>query len=357
MRNWRISILATLTWVSFGWCNLAFVLAQIPYNPYPNPGYTILAGYRDSADRFFDYRIAHSAGMSWNPNTHQFNGKQAWWADYKDSIENNPRNSFNLMSAYFGIGATFSTGLNLTEAQVITRMDSWLAPEAGIETYPELLRGFIISEENYLGDGKKEIMDFSARYVMENYGVPVFQWLLPEDQGDGGIPGTEPDLTLSAGGWVYNPVYHVTQDEFRKLTMKYVATGKPVHVNLWASDPAFDNTIPLRYDSIEQMIAHGQGQADVAKEFNISASVFAVAGATSGSVGKWKSSGDPNVIALRDWVATVAQGCESHWSLQITQPVMASQAAAMFTAYLVSIKKTSLAFTGSRMPISPAFST
>ena len=282
MRRRLRLILSTVAVVGCALSSGSMLYAQAPYHPYADPGYTLLGGYRDADDRFFDYAIAGSMGMAWNEDGH-FVNKQQWWANYQNDVAASSRLQYNLPSAYFGIGAAYGLGANLTNEQVIARMDSWLAPELGIATYPELLPAFIISEENYTGDGKWELMDTTARHVMETYGVPVFQWLLPEDQADGDIPGTEPDPSLAAGGWVYNPVFHVDREQFRKLTMKYVSMGKPVHVNIWASDPEWHHD----YGGVDPLIAHGQGQFDIAKEFNINASIFSV---VDSSVGVWKSS-------------------------------------------------------------------
>jgi hypothetical protein len=227
-------------------------------NTYPDPGFTLMGSFRDADPAFFDYAVG--AIVNWSGD--DFPNKKQWWQEYRQSYLKYPLYKYTIFSGYFGVGHATNREPGLTAEKVRARLDAFLAPEPGIETYPELLHGFCISEENTTWKNA-DLMDAAARHGIEKYGIPVWQWLSP--------PGA-PNPTVAASGWVYDG-YAVEYEWFRKLTMKYLSMGKPVHCMVWASDPSWYH----KYPNGQALIDDTNEELRVLGEFNVPVSVFAVA--------------------------------------------------------------------------------
>ena len=256
-------------------------------NTYPDPGYTLLGAYRDADPKFFDYEVGYI--VNWSGDT--FPNKKQWWEDFKKAYQTNPNAKYKIISGYFGIGHATYREEGLTCEKVKIRLDAFLAPEPGIPTYPELLHGLAISEENTTYTNA-DLMDCAARYALEKYGVPVWQWLSPP---------SPPSPRVAAAGWVYD-MYGPTYEWFRKHTMKYVCMEKPIHAMVWASDP----TWYIKYPNGQALIEDTNEELAILKEFNISTSFFAVA-QPGGSVYQWKGKNNPDMAAIRKWTQQVRQ--------------------------------------------------
>jgi len=262
-----------------------YAASDEPVNTYPNPGYTLLGCYRDEDPTYFDYSVGST--LNWSGDT--FPNKKQWWQEYKDGYARNPNAKYRIISAYFGVGHATQREPGLTVEKVRGRLDAFLAPEPGIPTYPQLLHGFCISEENTTYKNA-DLLDAAARHGIDKYGIPVWQWLSPP---------APPAPTLAASGWVFDN-YGVSYKWFRKHVMKYVSMDKPLHSMVWASDPSWYK----KYESGQALIEDTNEELRVLKEFNIPASVFAVA-QPGGSVGMWKSKNNPDMAAIRQWVKNV----------------------------------------------------
>ena len=260
---------------------------QIPQAPnsYPDPGYTLLGAYRDADARFFDYSVGGT--LNWSGDT--FPNKKQWWQDFKKGYETNPNARYTIYSAYFGIGHATHREEGLTCEKVRARLDAFLAPEPGVPTYPHLLHGITISEENTTYTNA-DLMDCAARYGFEKYGVRLWQWLSPPEP---------PAPSVAAYGWVYD-MYGPTYEWFRKHTMKHVCMDKPIHAMVWASDP----TWYIEYPDGQALIDDTNEELAILKEFNIPTSLFAVA-QPGGSVGTWKGKNNPDMAAIREWTQQV----------------------------------------------------
>jgi len=146
--------------------------ADEPVNTYPNPGYTLLGCYRDEDPAYFDYSVGST--LNWSGDT--FPNKKQWWQEYKNSYARNPNFKYRIISGYFGIGHATQREPGLTVEKVRAPLDAFLAPEPGIPTYPQLLHGFCISEENTTYTNH-DFLDAAARHGIDKYGIPVWQWL------------------------------------------------------------------------------------------------------------------------------------------------------------------------------------
>ena len=260
-------------------------------NTYPDPGYTLLGAYRDADPAYFDYDVGIT--LNWSGDT--FPNKKQWWQEYRKNYLSNPMFKYRIISAYFGVGHATYREPGLTAEKVRRRLDAFLAPEPGIPTYPELLHGLCISEENTTYTNA-DLMDAVARHGIETYGIPVWQWLSP--------PGP-PVPSVAASAWVFDN-YGVTYEWYRKHVMKFVSMDKPVHAMVWASDPSWY----INYANGQALIDDTNDDLRILKEFNIPTSVFAVA-MPGGSVGTWKHKANPDMAAIRQWVKDVRRDMHS----------------------------------------------
>ena len=218
-----------------------------------------------------------------------FPNKKQWWEEYKKAYHTNPHARYTIISGYFGIGHATHREKGLTCEKVKARLDAFLAPEPDIPTYPELLHGLAISEENTTYTNA-DLMDCAARHALDKYGVPVWQWLSPP---------APPAPSVAASGWVYD-AYGPDYEWFRKHTMKYVCMDKPIHAMVWASDP----TWYIKYPNGQALIEDTNEELAILKEFNIPTSLFAVA-QPGGSVTQWKGKNNPDMAAIREWAQQV----------------------------------------------------
>jgi len=271
--------------VAVTWSVLMAGESERSENTYPDPGFTLMGSFRDADPAFFDYAV----GVTVNWSGDDFPNKKQWWQEYRQNYLNNPLHKYTIFSGYFGVGHATNREPGLTADKVRARLDAFLAPEPGIETYPELLHGFCISEEN-TPHKNADLMDAAARHGIEKYGIPVWQWVSP--------PGA-PNPAVAASGWVYDS-YAVEYEWFRKLTMKYVSMGKPVHCMVWASDPSWYH----EYPNGQALIEDTNEELRVLREFNVPVSVFAVA-QPGGSVGTWKGKDNADMAAIRQWIKDV----------------------------------------------------
>ena len=174
MTRYRVRLIAASALVCTTLVYGAEPSGDAPENVYPDPGYTLLGAYRDADPRFFDYSVGGT--VNWSGDT--FPDKKQWWSDFKKAYETNPNARYRIVSAYFGIGHATHREKGLTCEKVKARLDAFLAPEPGIPTYPHLLHGLAISEENTTYTNA-DLMDCAARHAQDKYGVPVWQWLSP----------------------------------------------------------------------------------------------------------------------------------------------------------------------------------
>ena len=265
-----------------GGCVTSGVRAETKVRPYPDPGYARLGVYGGGPASHFDYCVA----KIFLPD--EFPNKKQWWAGLKAERQALPGSSkINIYTLYLDLKSaeyTFEIGKR--------RVDAWLKPEPGVETYPQLIPAVCLEEENEPHRDKKRLEEL-ARYVRSTYGIAVFQWWSPYLVAD---PG------LTADGWIFDH-YFSEYPDFRKRLMKHVVLDKPVINMLWATDPAWDSYAAGRFADTAALMTNVDDQFRTCMEFNVSTAAFAVA-SRHGSVNAWLGSSTPDMIRLRNWLAT-----------------------------------------------------
>ena len=212
----------------------------------------------------------------------KFPDKKEWWANLKTAREADPR-KHDIYIIYPGV----RKGRASLE-QCKQRIDAWLKPEPGAETYPGLIPAISLSEEHALA--QKPMLEALARHVRNNHGIPVFQWYF-------GILPPDPDLT--ADGWIFD-FYFREYPVFRRNLMYFLSMDKPVICVLWASDPAWPGYAKGRFPNTEALMNNVEDQFKSCMEFNVSTALFAVAG--PGALFPWLNSHTPDMVGLRNWI-------------------------------------------------------
>ena len=253
--------------------------ARSEVRPYPDPGYGLLGIY-GNGPHWIDFEMPKI-----NLRQDTFPDKQKWWAGLKASREDksSPHDIYYIFPGFWQGDATLE--------QCIQRVDSWLKPEPGIETYPELIPAISLAEENI--PRKNPIMDGLARHIRDTYGIAVFQFYSDP------IP---PNPAIAADGWLWDS-YFWEEARFRRHVMKFVVLGKPVNCTVWATDPHWPNYAPGRYSRAEDLINETDIQLRICKEFNVPVALFAVAG-EQGALNPWLSNRHPDMVTLRNWIRT-----------------------------------------------------
>ena len=249
--------------------------------PYSDPGYRLMGIYAGGPS-WIDY------GMPKLSLDDEFPNKKQWWANLKSARRaGSPAHQVYII--YPGIRR-----MNMPMEQCYKRVDAWLKPEPGVETYPELIPAICLAEENR--QQLKPRLEALAGYIREKYGIAVFQWL------EGWTDPLPPSPQLTADGWVFD-YYFFEYPDFRKHLMKFVALDKPVICCVWAADPDWpDFFVPTRpAANIQALQRNVQDQFNACKEFDVSTILFAVAG-RSGSISSWLGSHTPDMVALRNWI-------------------------------------------------------
>jgi hypothetical protein len=264
-------------------CVLGAGVCAAQVRSYPDPGYSRMGIY-GGGPSWLDYETPKMQLDGKFPN------KKYWWASLKAQREAEPL-SHDIYIIYPGL-RRLSTPIDT----VIQNVDAWLAPEPGIETYPELIPAICLAEENR--QALKPRLDVLARHIRDTYGIPVIQWL------EGWSDPLPPSPGLMADGWAFD-YYFFKYPDFRKHLMKFVALDKPIICCVWASDPDWpDFMVPTRprpAGGTEELLANVEDQFESCKEFNVSTLLFAVGG-RSGGINAWVGSQNPDMIALRNWL-------------------------------------------------------
>ena len=253
--------------------------AETQVRPYPDPGYGRLAMY--GGGRSFDYAM-NKRGMG-----DTFRDKKQWWADLKKNHDPD-RDKHDIYIMFTGLRPRDKTQ-DLNPQTYIKRLDSWLQPEPGIPTYPELIPIICFGEENrhFL----LPVFDAMARHVRETYGIPVMQWW------EGWIDPVAADPDLTADAWAFD-YYFFEHPDFRPFLMKFVALDRPVICVPWAADVNWSRFHD--YQRPWEMINNVEFQFQACMEFNVSTAIFAVAGRNSS--GDWKDAVSPDMVATRNWI-------------------------------------------------------
>lgn len=176
------------------------------------------------------------------------------------------------------------------------RLDSFLRSADRILSTLDLREVYcvFIDEENVTWNGGLETLNAVYDHIKKRYRIPVYQWLT--------APET-PHPKLKADGYIWD-CYGVRKDEFRRLVIKYLVTGKPLIMCINASpDVALFEEPLVGYES-------SQDQVDVCREFNIPMFFYAV-DPQLGSPFRWLRSDDPTIVKWRSWCLRVMEQARS----------------------------------------------
>jgi hypothetical protein len=252
-------------------------VAQTPLRPYPDPGHRWLGVYAGGPEQTFDYFLRKLSLEETFPD------KAAWWQGWKQAHRTlPPGHRHDVFIVYCG-----EKQGDLADAR--RRIDAWLKPEPGIDTFPELIPAICLGEEN-LG-AHNALLEGLARHIRETYGIPVLQWYSDP------LP---PSPALTADGWIWDS-YGWDSVRFRKHLMKFAVLRKPALCVPWAADPHWPQW--TQYPTAAALIDREWRQFDICREFNIGCAVFAVAG-PHGSVNTWAGSTAPELVTLRNALRT-----------------------------------------------------
>ena len=247
--------------------------AQTAVRAYPDPGHRWLGVYAGAPEHLFDYFLRKLTLAETFPE------KRAWWHNWKETQHSlRPGHRHDVFILYCG-----EKEGDLATAR--RRVDAWLQPEPGVETYPELIPAICLGEEN-LG-AHNPLLEGLARHIRETYGIPVLQWYSDP---------LSPDPNLLADGWIWDS-YGWDSVRFRKHLMKFAVLRKPALCVPWAADPHWPQW--TQYPTAAALIDREWRQFDICREFNIGCAVFAVAG-PHGSVNTWAGSSAPELVSLRN---------------------------------------------------------
>lgn len=156
------------------------------------------------------------------------------------------------------------------------QLDAFFKSTDDCPTYPELLFGVTLDEENKNWDGQILPQQQLSKYLRETYHVKVYHWLTEP---------LKPTLDLEGDGWVLD-AYDVQQKFFYSHLEAFVLTGKPVVPILWASGH-FDNFPAFRNMDWNDLTHFSLHRIACCRALNLPVMLFAVSQEPYGSVGGW----------------------------------------------------------------------
>ncbi len=209
--------------------------------------------------------------------------KKKFWQDYKREFENGNRRYFVLSLAFVGC-----SGITLPElGEACAQIERMLAPEEGIETYPELLYGIVASEEHTLD--QIPVLNGIYDFCKSKWNFNVFQWLSEP---------LEPDLSLKVDGWIFD-AYSVPGESFYRHLQKFLITGKPVFPVIWAAEP-YGAFFESEDGSLAKVKANATKKIAYCTMLDTPVFLFAVC-KEHGSVHCWMHEETPLLAELRDF--------------------------------------------------------
>lgn len=228
-------------------------------------------------------------------------------ANYWENIHTQRQNGFHTLQI-LGLSG------NIDDRKI--QLYRYFTDEGGIETYPEDLVGVALShEQNGSMDAvENELYDYIKRnwpevQVYKFYSFPLAPYSLLTD-----------GITEKCDGYLYDDYYNKDPQVFRRRVMRFIITGKPLVMIIWASEP-WESTY-FNEDWIEGLPADEQNgliinapnsaleqyyrmAAGVLREFGLPVGNFGVSGGAGSSSAWYGGTQPPNRTYIRDQVAFI----------------------------------------------------